>query len=156
MLFRRNNGSDRHVWVDRGIDGRVDDFQVCEPCDDALAKYDPYGQRWHDMEKLCPNCRTGFTAHALAVDLFGLPRPFNGMLEDRLLTNDELEAGPRPPVPGAFNYFVPGVFVRTQSGQEDPFEPAPFDAFRPGPYDGSQLSPSDYFLPDPYDHLLQE
>ena len=108
MLFRSNNGEENHVWVDRGIDGRVDDFRICEPCSGALLYDDPEGMRWHEGSELCPDCRADFMAQALAADLFGLPRPFNGMLEDRVLTNDELEEEPPGPVPGALDYFLPG------------------------------------------------
>ena len=106
MLFRKNFEEDQRVWVDRGIDGRVDDFTICQPCGDALVADDPSGQRWHDGTEMCSTCRADLAAHALAADLFGLPRPFNGMLEDRLLTNDELDAPPPFPVPGAFDYFL--------------------------------------------------
>lgn len=44
MLFRENSEEDRRVWVDRGIDGRVDDFQICRPCGDALGGDDPDGR----------------------------------------------------------------------------------------------------------------
>jgi hypothetical protein len=106
MLFRKNEELERGVWVDRGVDGRVDGFQVCAPCNEAFLANDTYGPRWHDGTELCPDCRSGFEAHAMAVDLFGLPRPFNGMLEDRLITNDEMESDIRRPDPAAFDYFL--------------------------------------------------
>ena len=107
MLFRKNQKDEQHVWVDRGIDDHVDNFNVCAPCNDALLTGDPHGERWHEGAELCASCRAGFQAHAMMVDLFGLPRPFNGMLEDRLLINDEWEADVRHPDPLAFDYFVP-------------------------------------------------
>jgi hypothetical protein len=106
MLFRENFEEDRRVWVDRGIDGRVDDFQICRPCGDTLGADDPNGRRWHDGSELCSTCRADFAAHALATDLFGLPRPFNGDIEGRYITNGELDAPPPFSVPGAFDYFL--------------------------------------------------
>ena len=108
MLFRRDNEHEREIWVDRGIDSRVDNSVLCEPCDGLLRAMAPRGEHWHDMESgLCPECRADFQAHALAVDLFGLPRPFNGDIEGRYITNDELDAPPPFSVPGAFDYFLP-------------------------------------------------
>lgn len=106
MLFRQNRHDDRGIWIDRGIDGRVEEFQVCPPCNDALLSNDPRGKRWHPPEELCLQCKTDLQVHALLVDLFGLPRPFNTMLEDRVLTNDELEEEPHAPQSGAFDYFL--------------------------------------------------
>lgn len=170
LLFRRNDEGDRRVWVDRGIDGRLDDFQVCRPCHDALIEDDPLGQHWHDEEKLCLDCRTEFAARALAVELFGLPRPFNGMLEGRVLTNDELYADPKPAVSGALDYFLPepadgfmpdpmNAFLPCQGDVFSPelgdrFLPGLGDAFSPGPGDGFQPGPGDPFLPDPGDYFL--
>ena len=109
MLFRRNNGEERGIWVDRCIDDRVDDFQVCEPCDEVLTARDPRGQRWHEAENgLCPDCKADFLARALAVDLFGLPRPFNGDVEGRYITNEVLDEEQRPGDPTAFDYFIDG------------------------------------------------
>ncbi|MCC6694863.1 MAG: hypothetical protein IT365_04440 [Candidatus Hydrogenedentes bacterium] len=140
LLFRKNDEGDRRVWVDRGIDGRLDDFQVCRPCRDALIEDDPLGQHWHDEKRLCLDCRTEFDARALAVDLFGLRRPFNGMLlEDRVLTNDELYANPRLSAPGAFDYFLP------EPG--DGFMPDPIAAFQPNQGDGFLLDPGDSLRP---------
>jgi hypothetical protein len=106
MLFRKSFEGEQRVWVDRGVDGRVDDFAICRPCDESFHNSDPYARRWHDMAELCPTCRADFAAHALTVDMLGLPRPFNGMLEDRVLTNDELDAEPPSFMPGAFDYFL--------------------------------------------------
>ena len=109
MHFRRDESQERGIWVDRGMDGRVDGFQVCEPCDEALLARDPRGQRWHEAEdELCPDCRADFLAHALTVDLFGLPRPFNGNIEGRYITNDEWDEEQRPGDPSAFDYLVGG------------------------------------------------
>ena len=106
MRFRRNNGQERGIWVDRGIDDRVDGFELCDPCDELLDELDPRGERWHDVASgLCPDCRADFLAHALATDLFGLPRPFNGDLEGRYITNDELDEVPRPIDPAVLEYF---------------------------------------------------
>ena len=108
MLFRRDNEHERSIWVDRDLDSRVDGgFRICEPCDGLLRAIDPTGEDWHDMEsRLCPECRMDFQAHALAVDLFGLPRPFNGDIEGRYITNEEFAEDPRPGIPEAFDYFL--------------------------------------------------
>ena len=92
MQFWKDMEKENGIWVDRGIDARLDSFTICKPCSDTLRDNDPQGQRWHEGEELCPTCHVEFEGHALAVDLLELPRPFNGMLEDRLLTNDEVEA----------------------------------------------------------------
>ncbi len=177
-LFRKSEEGEQRVWVDRGIDGRVDDFLVCQPCNDALVNDDPQGERWHALSDLCPDCRGGFQAHALAVDLFALPRPLNGMLEERVLTNDESAQDPRRATPEAFGYFLSETSDRflSEAGDEfqpglgDNFQPEPGDRFLPGPGDGFQpglgdgfmpglgdgFQPgmSDRFLPDPGDRFL--
>lgn len=104
MLFRNNEHHDRGIWVDRGIDNRVDAFQVCAPCHEELMKSDPLAEQWHEMHELCPDCRNDFTAHAIAVELLGLPRPFNGMLEDRVLTNDDFNEEPMRPILGLYTH----------------------------------------------------
>jgi hypothetical protein len=107
MLFRRDNERERGVWVDRGIDGRVDNFSLCDPCNDLLHEMDPRGDKWLDAQSgLCPECRADFQAHALAVDLFGLLRPFNGEIEGRYITNDEFAEEPGLAIPEAFDYFL--------------------------------------------------
>lgn len=108
MLFRANKSDASHVWVDRGIDGRVDDFRICEPCNADLLYSDLAGERWHRGDELCPECRGNFALQALATDMLGLPRPFNGMLEDRVLSNDELDADPPGPNLRMRDYFSPG------------------------------------------------
>ena len=108
MSFRRDNEHERRIWVDRDLDARVDNASICEPCDGLLRAIDPRGEDWHDMEsRLCPECRIDFQAHALAVDLLGLPRPFNGDIENRYITNEELAEEPRSGLPEAFDYFLP-------------------------------------------------
>lgn len=178
MLFRENREDERRVWVDRGIDSRLDDFTICDPCNETLRASDPEGLRWHDGEELCPKCLADFEARRLAVDLFGLPRPLNGMLEDRVLTNDEAAADPAPPVLGALEYFrhrggqpsvaasgepsepgdgdalAPGPNGPFPPDPNDGFQPGPYDAFRPGPYDGFLPGPYDGFGPGPYDGFL--
>jgi len=140
MLFRRNLGDEERVWVDRGSDGRVDDFAICPPCNESLLADDPRGSRWHDGAELCSDCRANFLARALAVDLFGLPRPLNGMLEDRVLTNDELAANPASAIPGAFDYFLPGAGDALLADEGDPSLPGPGTYFLPGI--------EDYLLPE--------
>jgi len=165
MLFRRDDGQERSIWVDRGIDGRVDNFKLCEPCNKRINETDPLGERWHSLESgVCPKCRVDFQAHAMAVDLFGLPRPFNGMLDDRVLTNDELEANQRSPIPGAFEYFLPDPGDYFQPGQNDRllsepgdrFQPDSGDFFLPGPGDAFRPGQGDDFLPDPGGYLLPD
>jgi len=108
MLFRRDNEHEQDIWVDRGIDARVDRFSLCDPCNERLQETDPQGERWHDLEsEICLECRVDFQAHTLAVDLLGLPRPFNGDIEGRYITNDEFAEEPRPGLPAAFDYFLP-------------------------------------------------
>jgi len=169
MLFRENREEEGRVWVDRGIDSRLDDFTICNPCNEALRASDPDGGRWHDGKELCPECLVGFEAHKLAVDLLGLPRPLNGMLEDRVLTNDEAEADPAPPVPGALAYLAareeeppvadsggpsgPGGGDPLAASPGDSFPADPNDGFQPDPFDGFQPGPYDGFLPSPYDGL---
>ena len=109
MLFRRDNRHDqeRGIWVDRGIDSRLDSFEPCEPCTEDLNARDPRGERWHEAEsEMCPSCRAELLAHAWAVELFGLPRPFNGDLEGRVITNEEFEEERRQIDPSVFDYFV--------------------------------------------------
>ena len=109
MLFKRNHGLERGIWVDRSIDDRVDGFELCNPCDGLLQEMDPLGEQWHDVASgLCPDCKADFLAHALAVDLFGLPRPFNGDVEGRYITNEVLDEDQRPGDPTAFDYFIDG------------------------------------------------
>jgi len=107
MLFRRDNEHEQSIWVDRDLDARLDQAHLCKPCDELLREIDPRGENWHDMQSgLCPECRVDFQAHALAVDLFGLPRPFNGDIEGRYITNEEFAEDPRPGMPDAFDYFL--------------------------------------------------
>ncbi len=107
MYFRRDMDDQDRVWVDRGIDSRVDNFEPCDRCNESLREVDPFGREWHDIgDGLCPECRVDFQAHALAADLFGFPRPFNIENTDRTITNDELEARPSRGEPSALEYFV--------------------------------------------------
>lgn len=160
--FRKSEEGEQRVWVDRGIDGRLDDFLVCQPCNDALVNDDPRSERWHPLEDLCPDCRSGFQAHALAVDLFGLPRPLNGVLENRVLTNDESAEGLRRVFPEAFGYFLsessdrllPGAGDEFQPRLSDRYSPEPGDRFLPGPGDGFQPGLGDRFLADQGDYFL--
>ncbi len=180
MLFRKDMERENGVWVDRGIDGRVDAFSICGSCREDLHANDPEGQDWHEGQELCPSCRTDFQAHALAVDLLGLSRPFNGMLEDRVLTNDEVDAEPARAVPGAIEYFSPpeeslpkhgagdprlfgeGDALSPDSvgplqvGMEDPFRLDP--NYRPFPGLANPLlpQPNDYFLPGMEGYFLPE
>ena len=131
MQFWKDMERESGIWVDRGIDSRLDNFTICDPCGDALRSNDTRGQRWHEGEELCPTCRTDFEARALAIDLLGLPRPFNGMLEERVLTNDELAADPVCPVPGALDYFLASKRGRLLPGAGDPLLPDPEDYFLP-------------------------
>jgi len=154
MKFWKDMEKENGIWVDRGIDGRLDNFPICGPCSADLQANDPQGQSWHDGQELCPSCRADFQAHALAVDLLGLPRPFNGMLEDRVLTNDEVGADPAPPVPGAIEYFVPGVGDPGGPSSGDPYLPGKGDPFVPGAGDPFQPGAGDPLLPRPYDGFL--
>lgn len=172
MLFREDREEEQRVWIDRGIDGRLDNFVICEPCNEALRANDPEGQRWHNEKELCPDCLVDFEAHKLAVDLLGLPRPLNGMLEDRVLTNDEAAADPAPPVPGALDYFVrreeePSVAASSEPfapgdgdsltlGPNGPFPPDPNEGLLPEPYGGIWPGPSEYLWPGMGDYLLPE
>ena len=108
MLFRRDEEDHNRVWVDRGIDSKVDSFEPCGICDAILEAKEPRNQVWHDFdEEFCPGCRTGFAAEALEVDLSGAPRPFNGDLEGRVISNQEFEEE-RPPVdPSPAGYYGP-------------------------------------------------
>ena len=107
MLFKRNHGLERGIWVDRSIDDRVDGFELCNPCDDLLQERDPLGEQWHDVASgLCSDCKADFLAHALAVDLFGLSRPFNGDVEGRYITNDTLDEEQHLGSPSVFDFLV--------------------------------------------------
>ena len=162
MRFRRNEEGLQRIWVDRGIDGRVDDFSICGPCTEKLLTDGSQGMRWHDGNELCPSCHADFQAHALAVDLMGLPRPFNGMLEDRVLTNAELEAALPPPVPGALDYFLPTRGNKCLPSQGDAFGPRSYDGYAPGPDEAFQSEATSpfqatfdgAFQPDPDDYLM--
>lgn len=105
MLFRKNEEGDQRIWLDRGIDSRVDDLTICEPCDSALRAEDPKNQRWHDTEELCGECRGHLPWQIILTDLLNAPRPFNGMLEDRLIANDEFEVEPPQASPAYMPYF---------------------------------------------------
>lgn len=106
MLFRRSLEQEREVWIDRGIDGRVDRFQVCEIDAAIHGIQDEKGERWLDFEQhLCRDCQLGFLIEATITDQMGLSRPFNGMLEDRIVTNDEFDADPPGPNPAFKKYF---------------------------------------------------
>lgn len=105
MLFRRNEGEAQRIWVDQGIDGRVDDSPICRPCDDALREDDPRSERWHDANALCMDCRQNIAGRALLGELGLVSRPFNGMLEDRVITNDEFNQEPH--AGGGLNYYFP-------------------------------------------------
>jgi len=94
----------KNGFLAQALDNRVDAFQVCAPCHEELMKSDPFGEQWHEMHELCPDCRHDFTAHAMVVELFGLPRPFNGMLEERVLTNDDFNEEPIRPIPGLYTH----------------------------------------------------
>jgi len=94
MQFVRNHDEDRAVWVDRGIDGRVDGFQVCDPCNNRLIIQDAIREEWREMNNLCLDCRMDFASHSLASDISGIPRPINGMMQDSFKANMEMEAEP--------------------------------------------------------------
>ena len=174
MRFQLNKEEIQHVWMDREVDGRVDDFGICGPCTQNLLEDDFDGRHWHDASELCGDCRTDFMAHALASDLFAFRRPLNGMLEDRVLSNDELESEPQGPVPEALDYFLqdrnrrdhhmPGGAERFSPGYRDRFVPSPSDRFRsgdgdrslPGPYDGFIPGHGDRFVPGAGDPFVPE
>ncbi len=173
MFFRRDNEHEQRIWVDRELDSRVDSASICEPCDGLLRAIDPRGEDWHDMEsRLCLECRVEFQARALAVDLLGLPRPFNGDIEGRYITNEEFAEDQRPGLREALSYFMPdrgdgfqpsqgdgfpsGPLDSFLPGRGDAFGPGPGDGFLPGPEDRLLPRPSDYFLPSMEDYLLPE
>ncbi len=148
MFFRRDNEHERRIWVDRDLDARVDNASICEPCDGLLHAIDPKGENWHEMEsRLCPDCRTEFQAHALAVDLLALPRPFNGDIEGRYITNEEFAEEARPGLREALSYFMPDPADRFVPGRGDAFAPGPSDGFLPGRGDAFGPGPGDGFLP---------
>ena len=119
MRMRRNFDHDRGAWVDRGADGRVDDFEMCEICDAMLDIHDEKGEHWHSFDELCGNCKVDFVLEATITDLMGRPRPFNGNIEDRVITNDEFTAEPPAPNRDFMKYF-----------QEDPYYgPPPKDDY---------------------------
>jgi hypothetical protein len=165
MFFRRDNEHQDRVWVDRMKDGRADGFQPCDPCNDSINAADPRGELWHGVESdFCPECKADFLAHALAIDLFGLPRPFNIDLEGRVISNAEFEQEQRGPIPGAFDYFLPDVSDRQLPDAADQHlpeainPPLPDEAYdrllhtgdrpSPGYYDNFRPEPGDFFLPD--------
>ena len=175
MLFRRDFEGERRVWVDDGVNGRVHDAAICKPCSDELLDKDPDGRRWHGAQELCLECQTELRASQLLADLFGLRRPFNGDLEGRRLTNDEMAEDPPSPIPGALDYFLPEKDVTSfvgnghgflpgsgdafdpsdglQPSKEDAFQPGAGDAFGPGPHDPLP-NPQDAFVPIPNDRFV--
>lgn len=106
MRIMRNPEDERGIFVDRGEDGRVDEFQICEIDAAILGIVDEKGGHWLDFEqRLCPSCRTDFLIEATITDLMGRSRPFNLMLEERVLTNDEFNADPPDPNAAFMKYF---------------------------------------------------
>ena len=92
MLFCRDNENERRVWVDRGVDNRLDNVEICEVCDAIVAAKEVPGKEWHDADSgLCGDCRTEILVQTLANDIRGDSRPFNMMVKDRVITNDEPE-----------------------------------------------------------------
>ena len=107
MLFTRDLEHERRIWVDRGTDCRLDNFEVCAVCDAVLKAQETEDSAWRELDDLCLECRTDFQAHALAVDLFGLPRPFNGDIQGRYITNAEAAEAAPPGFPASLAYFLP-------------------------------------------------
>lgn len=107
MLFRRSHDNERFVWIDRGIDRRVDEFRICESCDDRLSIRDAIREDWHEVSDLCLECRSDFAWQSLASDMLGLSRPLNGMSKDGPLSNMEMESEEftrKPPMADYFRY----------------------------------------------------
>ncbi|NUM53445.1 MAG: hypothetical protein HUU46_07365 [Candidatus Hydrogenedentes bacterium] len=106
MRIMRNPEDERGVFVDRGEDGKVDEFQICEIDAAILGIVDEKGGHWLDFEQhLCPSCQQDFLIDATISDLMGRSRPFNSMIEGRVLTNDEFDADPPGPNPAFMKYF---------------------------------------------------
>jgi hypothetical protein len=55
MLYRENPMRPGAIWVDRGIDDKVEDFEPCEPCAEYLRPLTQLGDRWQDLT-LCDEC----------------------------------------------------------------------------------------------------
>ena len=107
MLFRRDLEDERRIWVDRGIDGRVDNFgEICCACDALLRARETRTNAWSSMEsELCLDCRTQFAVQAALTDFFDLPRPVNLDQPDRYITNDEPDTA-RQPTEDLLRYLV--------------------------------------------------
>ncbi len=90
MRFYRDHENERHIWVDRGIDSRLDNAEICEVCDAISSVKDPRGDQWLEVEgALCRGCQTEIQAQALANDILGLPRPLNSSDPDLLIPSED-------------------------------------------------------------------
>lgn len=55
MLFMREDSEPRHLWVNRGVDGRWDYFESCDACDTLSGRVTESGETWNEPG-LCPSC----------------------------------------------------------------------------------------------------
>ena len=78
---------DGAIWIDRGVDDKVDRFEPCEVCAAVLQARRLEDQVWQELE-LCHPCNTRFGVQAALTDILGIQRPFNGMREAEVIDLD--------------------------------------------------------------------
>lgn len=111
MRFMRDRENERGIWVDRGIDYRLDHSEVCEICDAIAWAKEPEGSQWMEVKgTLCGSCQSEIGARALANDILGLSRPLNGSDPNLIIPNDDELEGHR---------LHPGVLMFRRLMEED-------------------------------------
>jgi hypothetical protein len=87
MRFFEDRERDESIWIDRGVDDKVDRFEPCEVCAAVLQAKQLEDRVWQELE-LCHPCNTRFGFQAVLSDILDIPRPFNGMLEAEVIDLD--------------------------------------------------------------------
>ena len=108
MLYREDMERERSVWVDRGIDDRVDRFQPCEICDAILRAKALEDKVWQELH-MCFECNVNFLAQAIVTDVFGGERPINLDREPETITSNKARENDGPRVNSL--YFLPDGYM---------------------------------------------
>jgi len=86
MIFRRDIEQEGQIWVDRGVDDKVDHFQPCEICDSVLNARDLQDRVWQQLE-LCRPCNSRLEIES-GIEGVKNERPYNLDPVPEVLSND--------------------------------------------------------------------
>jgi len=88
MQFLWNKSQAGSIWIDQGIDDKVDAFEPCDLCFSMLEIHAQEDARWNDLS-LCRECTTGFEMQSAINEVKGL-RPYNLDREPERIVLDDI------------------------------------------------------------------